>query len=118
MKPDELTMSDVPWAMAWYGNRQSVWLTLDVDEAFYTINDYQKPIRGLYLTAVTMDAKFVSNFLRTGDFSWGDFILKSMYQSELPRDFPLRAATQKGLFWPEEVFLTDWPRWTVDDDAE
>ena len=22
MKPDELMMSDVPWAVAWYGNRQ------------------------------------------------------------------------------------------------
>jgi len=29
MKEQELTMSDIPWAMAWYGQRQSVWLTLN-----------------------------------------------------------------------------------------
>jgi 4-amino-4-deoxy-L-arabinose transferase-like glycosyltransferase len=118
MKTDELMMSDVPWAVAWYGNRQSVWLTLDVDQDFYAINDYRKPILGLYLTGVTMDGKFVSSFLRSGDFSWGDFILKSMYQSELPRDFPLRSATQEGLFWPEEFFLTDWARWRADSTPE
>jgi hypothetical protein len=115
MKEDELVMSDVPWAVAWYGNRQSVWLTLDLNKDFYAINDYQKPVKGLYLTAVTMDAKFVSNFLRSGEFSWGDFILKSMYKSELPRDFPLRSAPTGVLFWPEEVFLSDWSRWRASD---
>jgi len=29
MKEKELMMSDVPWAVAWYGQRQCVWLTLD-----------------------------------------------------------------------------------------
>jgi len=111
MKPDELIMSDVPWAVAWYGNRQSIWLTLDVANDFYSINDYQKPVKGLYLTPVTMDGNFASTFLRTGEFSWGDFVLKSMYKGELPRDFPLPAATRESLFWPEEIFLTDWNRW-------
>jgi len=114
MKPDELLMSDVPWAVAWYGDRQCLWLTLDLKDDFYAINDYQKPIRGLFLTAVTMDAKFVSNFLRSDDFSWGDFVLRSMYKSELPNDFPLRSATRESLFWPEEFFLTDWSRWMAD----
>ncbi len=29
MKNDELMMSDIPWAVAWYGDRQAVWLTLN-----------------------------------------------------------------------------------------
>ncbi|MCU0788985.1 MAG: glycosyltransferase family 39 protein [Verrucomicrobia bacterium] len=116
MKPEELIMSDVPWAVAWYGNRQSLWLTLDVANDFYSINDYQKPIKGLYLTPVTMDGNFASTFLRTGEFSWGDFILKSMYKGELPREFPLPAATKESLFWPEEIFLTDWNRWRTSND--
>lgn len=118
MKPDELLMSDVPWAVAWYGDRQCLWLTLNVDKDFYAINDYQKPIKGLFLTAVTMDAKFVSNFVRAGDFSWGDFILKSVYKSELPRDFPLRSAPQGILFWPEEIFLSDWSRWRASESSD
>ncbi|MCU0772374.1 MAG: glycosyltransferase family 39 protein [Verrucomicrobia bacterium] len=118
MKEDELLMSDVPWAVAWYGNRQCVWLTLDLAKDFYAINDYQKPVKGLYLTAVTMDAKFVSNFLRTGEFSWGDFMMKTMYKNELPRDFPLRSAPTGILFWPEEIFLTDWNRWRASERSE
>ena len=35
MKPDELMMSDVPWAVAWYGNRPSVWLTLNTQDRFF-----------------------------------------------------------------------------------
>jgi hypothetical protein len=118
MKQDELIMSDVPWAMAWYGNRQSLWLTLDVDEDFYAINDYQKPIRGLFLTAVTMDAKFVSNFLRSDDFSWGNFVMEMMYKGETKKGFPLRSSTRESLYWPEEVFLSDWARWRASSESE
>ena len=35
MKPDELMMSDVPWAVAWYGDRQCVWLTLDAQDGIF-----------------------------------------------------------------------------------
>jgi hypothetical protein len=118
MKQDELIMSDVPWAMAWYGNRQCLWLTLDVNEDFYAINDYQKPIHGLFLTGVTMDAKFVSNFLRSGEFSWGNFILEMMYESNTADGFPLRSSTRESLYWPEEVFLSDWARWRAPSESE
>ena len=30
MKENELMMSDVPWAVAWYGHHQCVWLTLNI----------------------------------------------------------------------------------------
>jgi hypothetical protein len=64
-----------------------------------------------------MDAKLASNFLRREEFSWGDLILKSLYRNELPQDFPLRSATQKSLYWPEEFFLTDWNRWNAESGA-
>ena len=35
MKPDELMMSDVPWAVAWYGDRQCVWLSLDCADGIF-----------------------------------------------------------------------------------
>ena len=34
MKENELMMSDVPWAVAWYGNHQCLWLTLNAQEEF------------------------------------------------------------------------------------
>ncbi|MGH7993397.1 MAG: ArnT family glycosyltransferase, partial [Limisphaerales bacterium] len=35
MRPNELIMSDVPWAVAWYGQRQSVWLTMNYQDDFF-----------------------------------------------------------------------------------
>ena len=57
-------MSDVPWAVAWYGQRQCVWLTLNAQDDFFAINDYLKPVQALYLTPETMDAKLASDWVR------------------------------------------------------
>ena len=118
LKENELTMSDVPWAMAWYGQRQSVWLTLrckgDVKdptthEDFFSINDYQKPINVLYLTPQTMDGRFVTQWIRAGEQSWGNFILDSMVKKKVPDDFPLHESQSGWL--PEQLMLADWQRW-------
>jgi hypothetical protein len=119
LKEKELTMSDVPWAMAWYGQRQSVWLTLrcmrDTNDAtthedFFAINDYQKPINILYLTPQTMDARFLSGWIRAGERSWGSFILDTIVKKKVPDYFPLNQ-TQDG-WLPEQIMLADWQRWT------
>ena len=68
-------MSDVPWAVAWYGRHQCVWLTLNAQDDFFAINDYIKPVQALYFTPETMDGKFVSDLMRAGEHSWGNFII-------------------------------------------
>jgi len=116
MKPDELVMSDVPWAVAWYGDQQSVWLTLNIDEDFYAINDFQKPIQGLYLTTVTTDEKLLSGVGRTG---WGALVIGMVFNQEAPGDFPLRSSPKDStLSFPKEVFLADWSRWRVSEESE
>jgi hypothetical protein len=109
MKPDELMMSDVPWAVAWYGDRQCVWNTLDAQADFFAINDYMKPVQALYLTPLTMDGKFVSDWVQARDISWGSFIVDTVIKNQYPPGFPLRFAP-KG-FLPERMFLTDRQRW-------
>jgi Dolichyl-phosphate-mannose-protein mannosyltransferase len=109
MKPDELMMSDIPWAVAWYGHRQCVSLTLNAQTDFFAVNDDLKPVKGLYLTPATMDARFLSEWIRAGEFSWGSFILESIVKKEIPPAFPLRQMPAGYL--PEQIFLTDWPRW-------
>jgi hypothetical protein len=109
MKPDELMMSDVPWAVAWYGQHQCVWLTLNADDDFFAINDYMKPVQALYLTPETMDGKFVSDWMRAGKNGWGNFVIQSIVQSQIPTGFPLRHAPTG--FLPDRLFLTDWDRW-------
>jgi hypothetical protein len=112
MKPNELMMSDIPWALAWYGNRQCVWHTLNAQSEFYAVHDMLKPIRGLYLTPQTMDARFLSQWVRAGEHSWASFILESMLRNQIDAKFPLRAAP-KG-FFPEQLFLADYERWKAE----
>jgi Dolichyl-phosphate-mannose-protein mannosyltransferase len=109
MDQDELMMSDVPWAVAWYGNRQCVWLTLNAKDDFYAINDYMKPVLALYLTPETMDGRLNSDLIGPREFSWGGFILQVLTKDQIPPQFPLRAAPTG--FLPERLFLTDRARW-------
>jgi hypothetical protein len=111
MKENELMMSDIPWAVAWYGNRQCIWLTLNAQNEFFAVNDVLKPIRGLYLTPMTMDSRFLTEWVRAGEHSWGSFILECMLRKEVPPTFPLRQAANNYL--PEQLFLSDWDRWRI-----
>jgi hypothetical protein len=107
LKPDELMMSDVPWAVAWYGQRPCLWLTRDAQADFYAINDYLAPVKGLYLSTVIMDDKFLSNMARGEADGWGHFIINAGMMNKFPAGFPLQ--TQKIL--ATGVFITDRPRW-------
>ncbi|MCX6881032.1 MAG: glycosyltransferase family 39 protein [Verrucomicrobia bacterium] len=114
MTEKELMMSDMPWAVAWYGNRDCVWTTLDsgLDQTsdFYRINDYMRPIQALYLTQITMDTKFLSEMVRGGaEGVWGRFVLDSLLRTNVPSGFPLKQAP-KG-YLPEQLFLSDRIRW-------
>src|SRR5262249_16096154 len=54
----ELAMSDIPSGVAWYGRRQCMLVTLTVQDDFFAVNDYQKPVSLLYLTPVTLNTSF------------------------------------------------------------
>ena len=111
MNKDELMMSDVPWAIAWYGQRQCVWLSLNAESDFNAINYWMKPVSALYLTPETMDARFLSDWIRPHDYSWGSFIMQVVTQGQIPPKFPLRVAPTG--FLPERLFLTDRERWKL-----
>ena len=108
----ELMMSDMPWASAWYGHRQSLWLTLKSPlqrtNDFFLINDFQKPIRAVYLTPLTLDEKFRSQML-LDDSDWGRFILQFLLKNEVPPQFVLRQMPNGYL--PNQFLLMDRDRW-------
>lgn len=109
LKPDELMMTDMPWAVAWYGRRESVWLTMNVKPDFFSINDFQRPVKGIYFTHLTLDEHFLSQLVKGDDRSWGRFVLESLLKGNVPSGFPLRNAWSDVL--PDQVFLSDWERW-------
>lgn len=113
LKPSELMMSDIPWAVAWYGNRQSVWLTANADSEYYAIHDYLKPIRMLYLTPLTTDSRILSQWVRAGiSKSWPTFILEFLFRGRVPEKFPLQVA--RAGYFPEQLVLCDYKRWADD----
>jgi 4-amino-4-deoxy-L-arabinose transferase-like glycosyltransferase len=111
MGPDELMMSDVPWAVAWYGRHQCVWLTLDAQDEFYALHKNLKPVSALYLTSLTMDGKFVSEWFESNRHSWGRFLYGALKDERLPDNFPLTKMPE-GLF-PERLFLSNRDRWSA-----
>jgi 4-amino-4-deoxy-L-arabinose transferase-like glycosyltransferase len=112
MEKRELLMSDMPWATAWYGNRQSMWLTLrspfNKTNDFFLVNDYLKPVNALLLTPLSMDGRFESEMLK-GDESWGNFIVGSLSTRTVPAGFPLRCVDKD--YWPHHYLLMDRERW-------
>ena len=113
LEPEELMMSDMPWAVAWYGNRQCVWTTLDVGtdakDDFYRINDEYKALRGLFLTPITTNRRYLTEIRQGREGSWADFYLKVAILKELPTGFPMKTAPP-GLL-PDQLFLSDRIRW-------
>ena len=112
MSEKELMMSDMPWATAWYGNRQSLWLTLKSPlqraNDFFVVNDFQKPICAVYFTPLTMDGKFRVQMLED-DSDWGKFLLQCLLANKLPPQFPLQYSHTDYL--PNRFLLMDRERW-------
>jgi 4-amino-4-deoxy-L-arabinose transferase-like glycosyltransferase len=109
VKTDEWMMSDIPWAAAWYGRAQCIWLTRTKQD-FFVLNDRLKTIQALYLTHASYSGPFESfdQWLLAGDEGWGDLILrcvsnKNQGEAGPPSDFPLEY-WQKG--WPLYFLLT------------
>jgi len=116
---DELIMSDIPWAVAWYGQTQCIWLTMNSYSDYFAINDYQKPVSAVYLTPKTFEA-----WSRT--VGWGSICVQCLMH--MPKDdkfpvhvnlvlqqangaptaFPL-SYLQAG--WPMQLLLTYRPHW-------
>lgn len=118
-KTEELTMSDIPWAVAWYGQKQCAGLTLksvlgktddpdareDLSEAS---NQCGKAVKGLLLSPVTLNRGFRE--MRTSFSSWGGLVLIYALKDEVPLDFPLGAGTRKSYF-PDMLMLAEYDRW-------
>lgn len=112
MKPNELMMSDTPWAVAWYGQRQCVWLSNDAQDEFFALNDYVKPVSGLYLSTRIMDAKLVSDAFRNKR-GWGNFVFVTLTQNKVPLNFPLRYIPAGSAAMTSGLFITDAERWKI-----
>lgn len=107
--PNEIIASDMPWAVAWYADRKSLWLPATVSD-FLALNDYNQlggRIVGLYLTPVTGDKPLIADIVKGEYKDWAPFILRNVNA----KDFPLRAVTALPIEG-ECIFYSDRDRWS------
>ena len=110
--PGELMMSDVPWSVAWYGDRDCIWLPLWVrdesGEDFFAINDFERRVAALYISPFTAEAPLRQ--VGTKDFVWGRFYFDALLRRNLPTGFPLFYAYE-GSAGAGHLVLADKKRW-------
>ena len=108
MKPEEVTASDMPWAIAWYADRTALWVP-DKLKVFTDLSDYNVlggPVNGLYLTPISgTDNKFRD--IVKGDYKeWAPFIERT----QVLESFPLKWNTTALGLDNECIFLSDHDR--------
>lgn len=108
MGTNELMMSDIPWAVAWYGDRQCAWLTLNVQPDFFALNN-QKPVQALYLSQKTLANHSLADWIHSSTNSWENFTWHAIVNGEFSTAFPLREAPTG--YFPDQIFLSDRQRW-------
>ncbi len=112
-QPGELLMSDIPWAVAWYGDRDCIWLPLQLQdpggEDFYAINDSERDVAMLYLSPLTTEQP-LRRALATDEFVWGRFYMDALVRRNLPTGFPLKYG-YPGSASNGHLLLADRPRW-------
>ena len=94
MKPQELILSDVPWAVAWYGDRRCVCTTINSKYEFFQFNDHVKRVNGLYLSMDTIDGKIFSQCINGGAGNFQQFFLRDDPVDQAPRFRLLRGERQ------------------------
>ncbi len=107
LQPNEVTASDMPWAIAWYADRPSLWVP-DTIKTFTEINDYNvlgRPLNSLYLTPISGTQNTLSDVLKGEYKDWSGVILRSVEVQK----FPLKWATLLGME-NECVFFSDHDR--------
>jgi len=98
----------MPWAVAWYSDRRSLWLPakLKTLTEFYDLETLGAPIAGIYLTPVSRDLRFASQ-ISNGEYrDWLPLVLPDRKALE---DFPLRLVV--GVADGQCLFFSDTPRW-------
>lgn len=112
-RDEEIITSDMPWAVAWYADRKSLWLPVSVRD-FLQYSDYKQlkgQIVGLYLTPITGNRPFISEIVKGEYKEWAPFIMRTVNTKE----FPLKAVTALPIDG-ECIYYSDRDRWTNRED--
>ena len=108
MGPEEIVASDMPWAVAWYADRRSLWLP-DTIQVMTELGDYNVlggPVNGLYLTPISGTDNKLRDIVRGEYKNWAAVIQRSQQLEQ----FPLKWNTVVLGLDNECIFLSDHNR--------
>jgi 4-amino-4-deoxy-L-arabinose transferase-like glycosyltransferase len=108
LKPEEWIVTDMPAAVAWYGQRTSLLVPRDTKEEFTQIQK-ARPLNALYLTSLSLDRKLLTEMSGPQAEPWSQFGRDTVIKQELPDGFPLKNAYAD--WFPYQLYLSDRQRW-------
>ena len=91
ISPEDIIGSDVPWAVAWYADRRSLWLPFDPPDLMSLSESKQLggPIVGLYFTPVSGTQNLFGDLI-SGEYQhWTRFIVRTVDLAYSPYPFML-----------------------------
>ena len=108
MEPDDVTASDMPWAVAWYADRRALWLpdTLRIMTDFSDYKTLGGPVNGLYLTPISGTDNKLRDIAKGEYKDWALVIQRN----QVLEKFPLKWNTIALGFENECIFLSDHDR--------
>jgi len=105
VNPEEVMMSDMPWATAWYTNRTSFLMPRNLEQ-FYAIHNEHTPIKALLLTPVTWKESLID--IDKGKLeNWAVLIKREGIPENFPLDTPVALPPNED----EYLFFSDENRW-------
>jgi hypothetical protein len=106
LEPEECMVTDIPWAVAWYGGRTSVLLPRHIDGFYDLDRDHQK-IAMAYFTTVTRDKPWIRGLSDSAapEHSW----YQVFAAGKVPANFPL--VHGRFIAGSDQFILSDRLRW-------
>lgn len=123
---NEVLISDMPWAVAWYADRSCIWLPLtqeEVKEMTKLSATHQRPIAGMIFTPWSARGERFSDAFSNEYSAWSAHVMRgmgvglgldTMIHMNVPfKEFYPLAGTPvgEGRFIAEMVFMADRKRW-------
>ncbi len=129
---NELVMTDMPWAVAWYADRPGVWLPVersDFPKMKKAAEQHGAGIAGILMTPLSLHAEHIADIF-TGEYrDWAapamrgillGFGVDVMAQGDLSYRYflPLAGQSNDKRFVAEMLFMSDRKRWEPDGGLE
>ena len=105
-QPDEIIGSDMPWAVAWYADRRSLWLPVEREE-LTDLSDYRRlggRVAALYFTPVSGTQNTLGDLI-DGDYkNWTGFIVRTVVSEKNPYPFKVKLGMWECILYGDRPF--------------